>query len=81
MTGPLYLIAAEGDDIAAPEQTLACARLVGTPPAEVRKKIVPGGHLDLFLGRRMLDSLWPDVADWLGAAPPRQRAKRLKSSA
>ena len=81
VTGPLYLIAAEGDDIAAPEQTLACARLVGTPPAEVRKKIVPGGHLDLFLGRRMLDSLWPDVADWLGAAPPRQRAKRLKSSA
>ncbi|WP_298355255.1 alpha/beta fold hydrolase [Rhodoblastus sp.] len=70
---PLYLIAAENDDIAAPEQTFACAWLVGTPSAAVRTKVVPGGHLDLFLGRRALDSLWSDVVDWLAAPAPRQR--------
>jgi poly(3-hydroxyalkanoate) synthetase len=71
---PLYLVAAENDEITAAEQILACARLVGTPPAAIRKATVPGGHLDLFLGRRTLGSLWPDVADWLGAPSPRRRA-------
>ncbi len=72
---PLYLIAAAGDDITAPGQTLACARLVGTPQTAVRRKTVPGGHLDLFLGRRTLETLWPDVVDWLGAPAPRKRGK------
>ncbi len=31
MRHPLYLLAARDDDVAAPDQTLACARLVGTP--------------------------------------------------
>ncbi len=78
---PLYLIAAEDDEITAPEQTLACAALVGTPPAAVRRKIVPGGHLELFLGRRTLESLWPDVVDWLGAPSPRPRAKISRQQA
>ncbi len=78
---PLYLIAAEDDEITAPEQTLACAALVGTPPAAVRRKIVPGGHLELFLGRRTLESLWPDVIDWLGAPSPRRRAKISRQQA
>jgi poly(3-hydroxyalkanoate) synthetase len=78
---PLYLIAAEDDEITAPEQTLACAGLVGTPPAAVRKRVVPGGHLDLFLGRRTLDTLWPDVVDWLGAPTSRRRAKTSRQQA
>ncbi len=75
MRAPLYLIAAEDDDIAAPEQTFACARLVGTPRQAIRRRIVPGGHLDLFMGRRTLETLWPEVAAWLGAPSPRKRAK------
>jgi poly(3-hydroxyalkanoate) synthetase len=76
LRAPLYLIAAKNDDITAPGQTLACARLVGTPPESVRQKIVPCGHLDLFMGRRTLDSLWSDVLDWLGAPSPGRRARR-----
>ncbi|WP_374545192.1 hypothetical protein [Rhodoblastus sp.] len=67
---PLYLIAAHNDEVAAPEQTLACADLVGTPAAAIRSAVVPGGHLHLFLGARALKKLWPDVAAWL-AAPTR----------
>jgi poly(3-hydroxyalkanoate) synthetase len=64
---PLFLIAARDDEVAAPEQTLACARMVGTPPRAIREAVVPGGHLHLFLGSRALKSLWPDVVAWLGA--------------
>jgi poly(3-hydroxyalkanoate) synthetase len=73
---PLYLIAAADDEISAPEQTLACAGLVATPPAAIRRKVVPGGHLSLLFGRRTLDSLWPDVVAWLRAPGPRMREKR-----
>ena len=38
MRRPLYLIAALDDDVTAPEQTLACAQLVGTPRASLRKE-------------------------------------------
>jgi poly(3-hydroxybutyrate) depolymerase len=75
VAAPLYLIAAEDDDIVAPEQTLACANLVATPPAALRRKTVPGGHLGLFMGRRTLGTLWPDVVAWLGAPAPGRRAR------
>jgi poly(3-hydroxyalkanoate) synthetase len=68
--GPLFLIAAADDEVAAPEQTFACAGLVGTPPALVRKTVVPGGHLHLFLGARLLEKLWPEVVSWLDAKAP-----------
>jgi poly(3-hydroxyalkanoate) synthetase len=64
---PLFLIAARDDEVTAPEQTLACARLVGTPAKSIREVTFPGGHLHLFLGSRALKALWPDVAAWLGA--------------
>jgi poly(3-hydroxybutyrate) depolymerase len=63
--GPLYLIAARDDDVAAPEQTFACAGLVGTPAPAVRQTMVAGGHLELFVGARALDGVWPDVVAWL----------------
>jgi poly(3-hydroxyalkanoate) synthetase len=70
MRRPLYLIAAEQDDVAAPQQTLACAGLVGTPPALMKRRTAPGGHLELFIGAKALQSVWPGVLDWL-AAPDR----------
>ena len=48
MRRPLYLIAALDDEIAAPEQTLACARLVGTPRAALQRGNAPGGHISPF---------------------------------
>jgi poly(3-hydroxyalkanoate) synthetase len=64
--GPLFLIAARDDEVAAPEQTFACARLVGTPAPNIRRVVVPGGHLHLFLGARLMEKLWPEVVAWLG---------------
>lgn len=68
MRHPLYLLAARDDDVTAPEQTLACAGLVGTPRGKIRRKTAPGGHISLFAGARTLKKVWPDVLAWLAEA-------------
>jgi poly(3-hydroxyalkanoate) synthetase len=65
MRRPLYLIAALDDDVTAPEQTLACAKLVGTPRARLRERKAPCGHISLFVGAKSLELVWPEVLDWL----------------
>jgi poly(3-hydroxyalkanoate) synthetase len=67
MRRPLYLIAALDDDVTAPEQTLACAKLVGTPRAALRERKAPCGHISLFVGAKSLELVWPEVLDWLAA--------------
>jgi poly(3-hydroxyalkanoate) synthetase len=67
MRRPLYLVAALDDEVAAPEQTLACAGLVGTPRAALRARTTPGSHISLFFGAKSLEEVWPEVLDWLGA--------------
>jgi poly(3-hydroxyalkanoate) synthetase len=62
---PLFLIGARDDEIATPQQTLACSQLVGTPKKEIRERIVPGSHLSLFFGNQALTRVWPEVAAWL----------------
>jgi poly(3-hydroxyalkanoate) synthetase len=71
LRAPLYLIAARDDEVAAPEQTFACAKLVGTPRATIKRKEAPGGHMNLFIGAKWLEKVWPEVLDWL-AAPAEQ---------
>jgi len=65
ITCPLYLLAGERDDITTPEQVLNAAGLVGTPAAQITQKIVPGGHIGLFMGSRTLAEVWPQIAAWL----------------
>ena len=65
MRRPLYLVAALDDEVAAPDQTLACAGLVGTPRAALRARKTPGSHVSLFVGAKSLEEVWPDVLDWL----------------
>lgn len=67
MRRPLYLIAAQDDEVTAPEQLFACANLVGTPRAAQKRQTAPGGHLTLFIGAQSLQKVWPDVVDWLAA--------------
>jgi poly(3-hydroxyalkanoate) synthetase len=67
MRRPLYLITALDDDVTAPEQTLACAGLVGTPRAALRETQALGGHISLFVGAKSLEEVWPEVLDWLTA--------------
>lgn len=61
---PLYLLAGESDDITPHEQVFAAERL--TAAKHVIKRIVPGGHVGLFMGARTLHDAWPGIARWLG---------------
>ncbi|MBW9335871.1 alpha/beta fold hydrolase [Herbaspirillum sp. RU 5E] len=67
ITCPLYLLAGERDDITTPEQVLNAAQLVGTAPGHITQRVVPGGHIGLFMGGRTLAEAWPQIAQWLCA--------------
>jgi poly(3-hydroxyalkanoate) synthetase len=67
---PLYLLAAEGDEITDPAQMLALSGLAGTPPEEITSRLVPGRHLSLFMGQKIIRRTWPEVARFLGAGAP-----------
>jgi polyhydroxyalkanoate depolymerase len=67
ITCPLYLLAGQDDDITTPEQVLNAARLMGTPAHQIEQKIVPGGHIGLFMGARTLSEHWPPIARWIAA--------------
>ena len=60
-----YLLAGESDDITTTEQVFAAENLVGTPKGRIEKKLVPGGHIGLFMGSRTLKETWPTIARWL----------------
>lgn len=65
ITCPLYLVAGEGDEVAPVEQVFRMAELVGTPKGRIHQLTVPGGHIGLFLGDRVLQEAWPSIARWL----------------
>ena len=65
ITCPLYLLAGESDDITTSEQVFAAERLFGTPRKRVEKKLVPGGHIGLFMGTKTLEEAWPGIARWI----------------
>ena len=65
ITCPLYLLAGEADDITAHQQVFAAETLMGTPGTKVSKRIVPGGHVGLFMGARNLKETWPEIATWI----------------
>jgi len=64
---PLYLLAGAGDDITTPEQVFNAAALVGTPAGAIVQKLVPGGHIGLFMGARTLAEAWPEIGKWIAA--------------
>jgi len=64
---PAYLLAGESDDITTREQVFRASELLGTPAKHVRQKLVPGGHIGLFMGSRTLKETWPGIARWLAA--------------
>ncbi|OYV30164.1 MAG: esterase [Thiomonas sp. 20-64-9] len=65
ITCPLYLLAGESDDITPHEQVFAAESLCGTPASQIEKRIVPGGHVGLFMGKRTLDEAWPQIGAWI----------------
>jgi poly(3-hydroxybutyrate) depolymerase len=62
---PAYLLAGEADDITPKEQVFAAQQLLGTPPQQIVKAVVPGGHIGLFMASRTLRSNWPQIAKWM----------------
>lgn len=62
---PAFLLAGESDDITTREQVFAAKDLFGTSAKDVVTKLVPGGHIGLFMGRRTLSEEWPTIARWI----------------
>lgn len=67
ITCPLYLLAGQSDDITLHQQVYAAEQLMGTPARDVTKRMVPGGHVGLFMGARTLAEAWPAIAAWIAA--------------
>jgi poly(3-hydroxybutyrate) depolymerase len=62
---PVYLLAARDDEVVAPQQLLSVQRLIGSRQGAVRTTIAPCNHLGLFMSRRVLTDVWPEIARWL----------------
>ncbi len=77
ITCPLYLLAGESDDITPREQVFAAAGLVGTPADKITQKLVPGGHIGLFMGARTLREHWPGIARWIATQSDNTRSGKV----
>jgi poly(3-hydroxybutyrate) depolymerase len=62
---PVYLLAGAEDDITAKEQVFDAEKYLGTPKAQIIKKLASGGHIGLFMGLKTLAECWPEVAGWI----------------
>jgi len=62
---PTYLLAGLDDDVVPPEQALATAHLLGTPPPFIATASDPCNHLGLFVGAKTHANAWPRIAEWL----------------
>src|SRR6516162_6187414 len=62
---PIFLLAARDDELVAPEQLFATEHLVGTAGRQVFKEMAPCRHLGLFVGKAILNEVWPKIARWL----------------
>jgi poly(3-hydroxybutyrate) depolymerase len=67
---PICLLAGDADEVAAPQQLFALARLAATRPENLRCELVPSDHLGLFMGRRVLGEHWPRIVRWMKQVPP-----------
>ena len=78
---PIFLLAAAGDIVIPPPQTLALKDLC--PRARVRAFVAEGVHLTLFMGADMLAGPWSQIADELARIlnPPRARKPPARAGA
>ncbi len=73
ITCPVYLLAGETDDITSKEQVFDAEKYLGTAKDKIEKKLVPGGHVGLFMGSRNLKEVWPSIAGWIAAQDTESR--------
>jgi poly(3-hydroxybutyrate) depolymerase len=67
---PTYLLAGASDDITPSAQVFEAEKRLGTPKEKIVKKLVPGGHIGLFMGTKTLKEAWPEVAKWIKEVSP-----------
>jgi poly(3-hydroxyalkanoate) synthetase len=67
---PMYLLAGTADEVVAPQQLFALARLTGTQPESLRCELAPSDHLGLFMGKRVLEEHWPRIVRWMKQVQP-----------
>lgn len=65
ITCPTFLMAGAGDDITPYPQVFDAEKKLSTPKDKIVKKLVPGGHIGLFMGSRTLKESWPGVIAWI----------------
>lgn len=68
ITCKTLLLAGETDDITTREQVFNAESFLGSPKDQIEKKLVPGGHIGLFMGSRTLKETWPGIAHWIAGA-------------
>jgi len=61
------LLAGDQDDITPKEQVFAAETLFGS--SDVRKDVAKGGHIGLFMGRKVLRENWARIGQWLTGTP------------
>lgn len=66
---PIFMLAGRDDELVAPPQLFAVERLVGTDALHLRKTTVPSRHVGLFMGKRILEEVWPTIVRWLVPLP------------
>ncbi len=76
ITVPVYLLAGADDDITTREQVFGAQPLLGTPADRVERKLTPGGHIGLFMGKNTLADTWPAIARWIVRCDPAQPVQR-----
>ncbi len=62
---PVFLCAAGEDELVAPQQLFALENLIGTAADDVEKIVTPCRHVALFMGKRVLNEVWPKIVRWL----------------
>jgi poly(3-hydroxybutyrate) depolymerase len=65
ITIPVYMLGGEADDITPPAQVFNAENYLGTPKTDMAKKLVAGGHIGLFMGRKTLETAWPEISRWI----------------
>ena len=65
ITIPVYMLAGEADDITPAAQVFNAEKYLGTQPNKMIKKLAPGGHIGLFMGRKTLEETWPAICRWI----------------
>lgn len=76
VTCPVYLLGGERDDITLPEQVFDADKYFGTPKAKLKKGLADAGHIGLFMGRKVLDNNWKEIAAWMLKHQPKKSSTK-----